>query len=291
MRSAGRWLRDVILRLILVFLAVSLCSFLTLDRPVLRQLYEATTHFGDYLVNIGRYWGSLGETVGQAYARSMVLLVGAIAVGLVLGVPAGLVAGLRPTTWLGRLVAAVSNLGILTPSFLWGLAVMVFFVRYLNRYSGVQWILLRPGGELLDPRYILAPALTLAARPMAYIAYATATAVREEMAQDYIRTARSKGLSGWRVVWRHLWPNASVGVLGAANASFIFALSSLPVVEFIFSWPGVGLQLLTSILRSNAHLSALLLASVGLTFVLTSVAVDLLGQRLDPRLRLEEGLG
>ena len=291
MRSGLRFARDVLLRLVLVFLAVSLCAFLTLDRPVLRQLYEATTHFGDYLTHLGRTWGTLGPTVTAAYARSMVLLVSAITLGLALGVPAGLVAGVKSSTWLGRLVAAVSNLGILTPSFLWGLAVMVFFVRYLNRYTGVQWILLRPSEELFDPRTILAPALTLAARPVAYIAHTTAAAIRDELAQDYIRTAHSKGLSRWRVLRGHLWPNAIVTVLAAANASLLFALSSLPVVEFIFSWPGVGLQLLTAILRTDAPLSALLLVSIGLTFVLTTVAVDLLGQRLDPRLRAEEGMG
>lgn len=218
----------------------------------------------------------------------MVLLVAAVALGLLLGVPAGVLAGTRSTSWFGRGVAALSNLGILTPSFLWGLAVMVFFVRYLNHMTGIQWILLRPGGEIWDPRYILAPALTLAARPIAYIAHATATGIRDEMTQDYIRTARSKGLRDWQILWRHVWPNAAAIVLTAANASLLFALSSLPVVEFIFSWPGVGLHLLTAILQTNARLTAFLLASVGLTFVLTSLGVDLLGQRIDPRLRVED---
>ncbi|MSP13501.1 MAG: ABC transporter permease [Chloroflexi bacterium] len=281
-----RLFRDIFLRLVVVFLAVSLCSFFALDRPVLRDVYNASTHFLDFLTGLGKFWGPVARDVLSGYARSMILLISAMAAGMLLGVPLGALVALRPGSIFSKIVSLISFLGILTPSFLLGLAVMVFFVLYLSRYIHIQFILLRPGGNLLDPRYIIAPALTLAARPIAYITHTTATALREQLGQDYIRTAQSKGLTPRWILWRHIRPNVLPTILSAMASSLLFSLSSLPVVEFIFSWPGVGLQLLNAILRNNATLASFLLISVGLTLVLFNFAIELLSQKIDPRLQI-----
>ena len=289
MWSWRRLLLGLLLRMLLIFLAVSFCSFATLQFPILRVLYNATTDFSEFILNVRQNWAPLTERVAEAYARSMMLLIGALGVGVLLGVPLGIISATRSHALSGKVVSFLSYLGLMTPSFLFGLAVMVFFVRYAHRFTTVQFILLRPQTEIsLDPRYILAPALTLAARPVAHIAHVTATTLSEQLGQDYVRVARSKGASEFRVLWKHLWPNVASPVLRAASDTVLFSLSSLPIVEFIFSWPGVGLQVLDQVLAGNARLTSFLLVTVGATFVVFSALVEALSRWLDPRLRTHE---
>ena len=286
MRNWGRLVRDVLLRVLLILLTVSCCSFATLRLSILRQLYQAAIDFGEFLLHVGDHWGPIAGRVLEAYARSMILLVSAMATGLALGVLLGIIAAMRANYPSGKVVSLLSYVGLMTPSFLFGLAVMVFFVRYMHRFTNIQFILLFPKKELtLDPRYILAPALTLAARPVAHIAHITATHLQEELAQDYVRTARSKGLPGLRVLWRHLWPNVRVPIIRAVADTFLFSLSSLPIVEFIFSWPGIGLQVLEKVFARDAALVSFLLVTVGVTYVLINLVVETMSRWLDPRLR------
>src|SRR4051794_36978923 len=287
----GRYLRAIALRLVLVVLGATLCSFLALDQPVLRSVYLATARFLTLLTHPDTQVPPVLPTAWNAYWRSLILLVAALAIGALVGIPLGFLAATRARGPLGLLASLVSYLGVLTPSFILGLLIMVFFVRYLGRWTGLQWIIIAPSPNLPSPREILAPALTLAARPVAYIAQVTAFHTREALGANYARTARSKGLRANRISSGHIWPNVAVPVLTATRTALLFSLSSLPVVEYVFGWSGVGYTLFRAVLTHQTVLAATLLAAVAATLVVLTAAVELLSLRLDPRIQVARGDG
>jgi ABC-type dipeptide/oligopeptide/nickel transport system permease component len=131
------------------------------------------------------------------------------------------------------------------------------------------------------------PAVVLAARPAALIGRLTRSSLLETLQQDYIRTARAKGLSPWRVLFRHALPNALLPVLTSAGVSFGYLLSGSFVVETIFTVPGVGYESIHSLATRDYSLiqgTTLLLAVI---FVSVNLLVDVLYVVLDPRIRLE----
>ncbi len=280
------YLRSFGVRFVLTSLALTLICFLLIDRPILRELYVAARNLGDFGRNIHGAWQAEADVVQSAYLRSMTLLVSSLLLATAVGVGLGLVAGARTHSLLGQLVTGASHIGLVLPSFLLALAIMVLFVRYLGHWTGTQLILLRPTPELsLDPRYIIAPALTLAARPVAHIAHITATLLHEQIGQDYIRTAVGKGLPRGRVLRAHAWPNIAASVLGAVSSSLLFSLSSLPIVEFVFSWPGIGLYLLAAILDRDTERVLFLLLSVSLTYLLFQLGSEMVSRHLAPHLQ------
>lgn len=272
-------------RIALIVFLTSLCSFLALDQPILRSIFLA---IGDFLAFLGHFpqaANPLLETVLDAYWRSLILLVAALSTGLLLGVPLGLVNAFRGQTLAGRLAGFISYAGTLTPSFLLALLIMVFFVRFLGSWTGLQWIRILPSAGFPDPREILAPALTLAARPVAHIAGVTAVQVREQLRSNYVQTAYGKGLSDGRVLLQHVWPNVAGPILGATRSSLLFSMSSLPIVEYVFGWNGAGVLLLGAVISQRAILVAFLLGSLGVTVVAIEMVVEVLSRRFDPRLR------
>ncbi len=280
------YLRSFGLRAILTVMGLTVLCFLLIDQPILREIYYLARQWGDFVHNVPAAWNAEARTVVTAYGRSLILLASSLLLAVGLGLGLGILAGARAQTPLGRLLSGVSHVGLVVPSFLLALALMVFFVRYLGHWTGTQLILLRPTPEwTLDPRYIIAPALTLAARPVAHITHVTATLLREQLGRDYIRTALGKGLARGHILWMHAWPNIAGSVLGAVNSSLLFSLSSLPIVEFVFSWPGIGLYLLGAVLARDTERVLFLLLSVSLTFLLLNLGNDLLGRALEPHRR------
>jgi len=136
----------------------------------------------------------------------------------------------------------------------------------------------------LLPQWTL-PALVLAARPLAHITRVTFVSMSETLGRDFIRTAHAKGLRPSVVFWRHALRNVGISVLTAIAVSLRFALGSLPVVEIFFEWPGVGYVMLNAIYRREARAVAALGLSLGITFLLLSLLLDLMYRWVDPRLR------
>lgn len=279
------------MRLALVVLGTTLCSFLALDQPVLRSLYLAIARFLTLLTHLDRQVPPVLPAVWNAYWRSLILLFGAISVGALVGIPLGFLGGARARSPIGYLAGLVSYLGVLTPSFILGLLIMIFFVRYLGRWTGLQWIIITPSPDLPSVREIIAPTLTLAARPVAHIAQVTAFHTREQVGANYARTASSKGLRAGRIALGHIWPNVAVPALTATRTALLFSLSSLPVVEYIFGWTGVGYTLFRAVLAHQTVLAAALLSAIAVTLVLLNTAVDLLSLRLDPRIQFAQSDG
>jgi peptide/nickel transport system permease protein len=136
-----------------------------------------------------------------------------------------------------------------------------------------------------DLEHMLMPVLVLSARPLAYLTRTTFLALDRTMQEDYIRTAFSKGLSMEHTVVEHALRNIAVPILTTIGVSLRFSLSTLPVVELFFAWPGMGRKLLEAINARQTPVVALLASSLGLTFLLVNLFLDIAYRIIDPRMR------
>ena len=281
---------DVALRLVIILLAASLCSYVTINQPLLRLIYDAVADYADFLVNLTSYWRNTHSFVLTAYQHSIFVVTAAIGLAMLIGIPAGLLAGMRPTSRLSLVVRVASSLGTITPSFLLAMFILVFFVLYVLPATGIRFVLVSSQAPELDPRRLVPIALTLSVRSLAYFVTVTAAAAERVISDDYVRTARGKGLRDSQVLLRHIWPNVLPDILHAIPVALIFSMSSLPIVEFVFNWPGLGRQLLFSMVMpprpgiSKAALVSFLFASVGFTYVVVVFLTDLTRRLLYPPL-------
>jgi ABC-type dipeptide/oligopeptide/nickel transport system permease component len=222
------------------------------------------------------------EIVGEAYVNSLGLVVVALTCAAVLGLSVGGIAALTKYRWLVLPLLTLTILGISAPSFFAGLLLQVGELRYLAIFGRR---LVSIAGFGWDLEHMLMPVLVLAARPLAYLTRAAFISLGHVMREDYIKTAFAKGLSLRQTVSVHALRNMSVAVLTAIGVSVRFSLSSLPVVEFFFAWPGMGRQLLEAINARQTPVVIGLASALGLTFLLTNLLLDVAYLILDPRVR------
>jgi glutathione transport system permease protein len=222
------------------------------------------------------------EIVGEAYVNSVGLLVVAMTGAAILGLSIGGMAALTRHRWLVLPLLTLTILGISAPSFFAGLLLQVGELRYLAIFGRR---LVSIAGFGWDLEHMLMPVLVLAARPLAYLTRAAFISLGHVMREDYIRTAFAKGLSLRQTVSVHALRNMGVAVLTAVGVSVRFSLSSLPVVEFFFAWPGMGRRLLEAINARQTPVVIALASALGLTFLLTNLLLDMAYLVLDPRVR------
>jgi len=218
----------------------------------------------------------------ESYRNSMGLLLVALVVAVALGLSAGAFAAQarRKTFVLPLLLLTI--LGISTPSFFAGILLRQGELLYVRQFGHP---LVSMAGLGWDYQHMLMPVLVLAARPLAYLTRAAFLSFDRTMGEDYIRTAYSKGLSQRHTLLVHALRNVAIPVLTAVGVSLRFSLSSLPVVEFLFVWPGLGLRMLEGINARNTALVVTLAAAIGLTFLLVNLLLDISYRFIDPRVR------
>jgi len=223
-------------------------------------------------------WDLLKDT----YIKSMGLLLASLLVSVVLGLTIGIITALikKQQVILGLLVFTI--LGVSTPSFFAGLLLQQGEMKYFQA-TGEQ--LVKMAGFGWDIEHMLMPVLVLMARPLAYLTRATFLSLSRVMEENYIRTAYSKGLRDRWIVLIHAMRNVAVPVLTAIGVSLRFSLSTLPVVEFFFAWPGVGLRLLEAINARQTEVVVSLALALGLTFLLINLILDISYRLIDPRLQ------
>lgn len=223
--------------------------------------------------------------VFKTFINSAGLLLVAILFATLVGVLMGILAAISHSRVASSLVLTFSVLGMSTPSFLFAMLLWIFNIQVIQRSFG--WKALPPTGFGWD-LHLLMPALVLAARPMAQIAQVTYISLREILGEDFIRTARAKGLSNRLVYIRHAMRNIAIPVLTTVGTSLRYSIASLPVVEFFFLWPGIGLTILQAISFGLTPLVTDLVVTLGIFFVFFNLALDLLYPLLDARLRKED---
>lgn len=220
----------------------------------------------------------------QAYINSLGLLVAALTVAVLIG---GSLGALLVLTRLGRVtlpVLTLTILGISTPSFFAALLLQQGEISYLAK-TGRRLVSVSGFGWDLD--HMLLPLLVLMARPLAYLTRAVYLNLRQVMGEDYVRTARAKGLSLRRTVNVHVLRNTAVPILTALGVSLRFSLGSLPVIELFFAWPGLGEALLQALNAQQTGLAVTLALALGMTILVTNLLLDVIYRLIDPRLRGE----
>ncbi|WP_050464930.1 ABC transporter permease [Herbaspirillum autotrophicum] len=229
---------------------------------------------------------------------TMELAVSAILIAVVVGLPLGLWAGLRPNGWAGKTIMTVSILGFSLPTFWVGLMlIMVFAVElgWLPTSGRGQTAMLFgiPFGFLTwdGLKHLLMPALNLALFNIALIIRLTRSGTQEALLQDYIKFARAKGLRTGRIIGVHVLKNILIPIVTVVALQFGSIIAFSIVTESIFAWPGVGKLLIDSIRVLDRPVIVAFLSLIVVIFIVINLCVDVLYSVLDPRVRLSEAKG
>ncbi len=226
----------------------------------------------------------VSEILWESYKNSFGLLGIAIGLASVLGILFGGFAALASQSRWEYLILILTLLGVSAPSFFLAVILQNLGIKYTVTFGNQ---LVSMGGYAWDFKHLAIPVIILTARPLAQITRVTFINLNEIMGEEYIRTAYAKGLRHSRTVIVHAMKNLAVSVLTAIGVSLRFSISILPVVEYIFAWPGLGRQFLEGIWNHRMGLVVAIALSLGLTIQLINYLLNLLYPYLDPRLRSE----
>jgi oligopeptide transport system permease protein len=254
-----------------------------LDKPAYMQylLYVkgvATFDLGPSLILRDR---SVTDIIKEHFPRSLKLGILAFLWAIIFGIPAGILAALRPNTLYDYALMFFSNIGFALPSFFIATLLIYYFALKVNVFPTNGWPL---GFWDMDSRVVL-PSLALGVFPMAYFARLVRGSMLETMQQDYVRTARAKGLRWRRIVTRHVFRNSLIPVVTATAPLFGLIVTGTFVIELIFSIPGIGRYFISSV--SNRDYSVVMGITVltSLVIILANLIVDIAYGFLDPRTR------
>jgi ABC-type dipeptide/oligopeptide/nickel transport system permease component len=234
-------------------------------------------------VNVVPVW----EVLASAYPKSLGLLFIALLLSASIGIPLGVVAALQRHSGWSIGVLSLTLVGISLPTFLVAALLQTLEILWY-RATGTR--LISVGGYGWDLRLVI-PVLVLGARPLAMLMRVSYMSFSSALEEDYVNTARAKGLPRRAITWGHVFPNAAMPILTALGVSLRFALGSLPVVEYFVGWPGLGVRLLETIRAGQAQGVAGLALALGLTIMAVNLALDILYRLMDPRLRRDAAPG
>jgi peptide/nickel transport system permease protein len=252
---------------------------LGLDDPVYVRFgaYIAKLATGDFGTSF-RTREPVTAMIAKRMWPTLQLIFAAMAFSVVIGVPLGFIAALKPGGIVDTLAMVVAVSGLSIAKFWLGLVLMYFFALKLGWLPSFGY---GDGGL----KYLLLPAVTLGVSPMALFARTTRAAVLEIMTADFVRTARSKGMSETRVVKWHVMRNALVIILTTVGLQFGALMGQAVVVEKLFSWPGIGSLLVDSVLQRDIPAVQGSILVVVLAFLAINLLIDLLYGVIDPRIR------
>jgi ABC-type dipeptide/oligopeptide/nickel transport system permease component len=254
-----------------------------LDAP-LSQQYVRYWH-GILHADLGqslRLHDSVTHLVLQRYPYTLALTLAALVIGIVISVPSGIWSALHRNRWQDRTLGVTSLVGLSFPNFALGpILILVFSIQFgWLPVSGAG-----TGGTISFLLHLILPAITLGLSLAAILTRMVRTAMLEELSQDYIRTARAKGLTENQVVYRHALRNALIPILTVIGLQFGSLLAGAIVTETIFSWPGIGRLTLSAISNRDYALVQGCILAIGLTYVAVNLLTDVAYTIANPRMR------
>ena len=247
-----------------------------------------------------RYWrgvlhGDLGQSlrlhdsvthlVAQRYPYTLALTLAALLLGIAIAIPAGVTSALHRGRWPDRLLGVVSLGGLSFPNFALGPILILIFSISLG-WTPVSGAGAGPIFGRSFWLYLVLPAITLGSGLAGVLTRMVRTAMLEELGQDYIRTARAKGLTERTVVYRHALANALIPVITVIGLQFGSLLSGAIVTETVFSWPGIGRLTLSAISNRDYALVQGCILAIGLTYVAVNLLTDVAYTFANPRMRI-----
>ena len=245
----------------------------------------------DYLTNLTcfdlgpsfKYAGrSVNDIIRGSFPLSLQLGMVSMCLAILLGIPAGAIAALRQNKWQDYTTMFLGTIGVSVPSFVLATLLIYVFAIQLGLLPAAMW-----GG----PQYAVLPAIALAAQPMAFIARLTRSSMLEVLAQDYIKTARAKGLSQTVILYRHALKNALIPVVTYIGPMTASILTGSFIIESIFAIPGLGRHFVTSIYNRDYTVILGVTVFYSVLVIGLNLIVDLIYPLLDPRIKLDEKQG
>jgi peptide/nickel transport system permease protein len=272
---------------------------LGLDKPIHEQY--AVFLKGAFTGNLGNsfvYARPALQVIFERMPATLELAALAMLISVTIGIPLGMIAGLRPHSWLAKAIMAGSILGFSLPTFWVGLLLILVFAVQLGwlpstgrgpttDFLGLQISILNWDGL----KYALLPAINLALFKLSLIIRLTRAQVREQSLLDYIKFARAKGLSKSRVIGVHLFKNILIPLVTVIGLELGSVIAFAVVTETIFAWPGMGKLVIDSIFQLDRPVVVAYLMVVVFMFILINLVVDILYSVLDPRVRLADVKG
>jgi peptide/nickel transport system permease protein len=219
------------------------------------------------------------QAVIERLPATMQLALAGLFVELAIGAPLGILAALRPGSWIDQLATVLALIGISIPQFALGLVALYLFGFVIPIF---------PLGGSGTFMHLILPALVLGIGGTAFYSRVLRASILEVLGEDYVRTARAKGLPPRLVLLRHTLRNALMPVVTLAGLDLALLLGGVVVIEAVFGWPGIGLQAWTAIRNQDTPMimGTVLFASVAVVFM--NLLIDLLYISLDPRVRLTQ---
>ena len=235
------------------------------------------------------------QLVFKRLPATLELAFAAMLISIVIGIPLGMWAGLRPNGVAGRSIMAGSILGFSLPNFWQGLMLIMIFAVFLQwlpaggrgptaSFMGIESTLFSAKGWT----HLLLPALNLALFKMSLVIRLTRAGVRETLLLDYVKFARAKGLSSRRIIFVHVFKNILIPLVTVIGLELGSVIAFAVVTETIFAWPGIGKLIIDSIFLLDRPVIVAYLIVIVLMFIVINLVVDILYSILDPRVRLSD---
>lgn len=252
---------------------------LVVKMPYLRRSYQSKR--------------KVGEIIATAFPQTALLAVVAMGFALLVGIIVGVFCALYKDSWFDKLALFVATLGMSLPSFFAAILIAYFFayvladVTHLNMFGNLFTVDDYGTGEYLDLKNLILPAITLGIRPLSVLIQLTKNSMLEALSQDYIRTARAKGMSYRRMVVRHALRNALNPIVTSASGWFAGLLAGAVFVEYVFDWKGMGIVIVDGLEKYDFPVVMGCILFICILLVIINIITDIIYGWLDPRVRVE----
>ncbi|MBE0648611.1 MAG: ABC transporter permease [Bacteroidales bacterium] len=252
---------------------------LVLKKPYLRRSYQSKRNVTDIL--------------SEALVNTLLLAVVSMAFAILAGIAIGILCALKKNSFTDRTALVFSVLGMSVPSFFaailnaWIFAFVLVDITHLNMVGSLYSVDDLGRGEYLDLKNLILPALTLGIRPLAIVVELTRNSMLEVLSQDYIRTARAKGLSNFSIVFKHALKNALNPVVTAISGWLASLLAGAVFVEYVFDWKGIGVVIVNALDKYDFPVIMGAVLFISVVLIVINILVDIVYGLLDPRVRVQ----
>ncbi|MCQ2300239.1 MAG: ABC transporter permease [Bacteroidales bacterium] len=261
---------------------LKICSIgdgtVVLKAPYLRRSYQSKR--------------KVSEIISAAFPQTAILAVTAMGFALVVGILLGILSAVYKDSWIDKLALFLSTLGMSLPSFFAAILMAWFFAyilgefTHLSMFGNLYTVDDYGTGEYLDLKNLILPALTLGIRPLATLITLTKNSMLEAMSQDYIRTARAKGMRYRRVLFHHALRNAMNPIVTSASGWLAGLMAGAVFVEYVFDWKGMGVVIVDGLEKYDFPVVMGSILFICVLLVVINILTDILYGILDPRVRV-----
>lgn len=232
------------------------------------------------------------EIIGNTLPNTAILAVFAIIIAIVVGIFLGIISALYKDTFIDRIIAVISTLGMSIPSFFsailfaWIFGFVLYEYTNLNMTGSLYEVDDFGEGKFIQWKNLILPSLVLGIRPLAVVVQLMRNSLLETLGQDYIRTAKAKGLSQAKIIQKHALKNSLNPVVTAISGWFASMLAGAVFVEYIFGWNGLGKEIVDALNYQDLPVIMGAVLVIATTFIIINILVDLIYAYLDPRIRV-----